>query len=358
MRIESINAESTARHEFQRTIVRRESLEYWTGNREPQNRGATPLAPEGVVVSLSPEAQSTQPKVEAQSSGEAQLTPREQLAADIIRRIMKALTGRDFVMHSGKAIPDQAGTVPAESRQVASAPVSSSSASPAQNSAGFGLTVETEQSYQEYEAVSFSTAGTVTTKDGREIDFSVQFNMSREFYEEHRQTLRLGDAQKIDPLVINFDGNAAELDPNLRFEFDLDADGQSEQLASLKSGSGFLALDKNGDGLINNGLELFGPSSGDGFKELARYDEDHNGFIDEGDDIYNKLRIWQRDEAGGQRLMALGQAGVGAIFLGSLSTPFQLTGDQNRSLGEVTSTSFFLHEDGRAGTIQQIDYLV
>ena len=65
-------------------------------------------------------------------------------------------------------------------------------------------------------------------------------------------------------MVINFQGTGAELS-DLRFTFDMDTDGMSEDNAFVGPGSGFLILDKNGDGVINDGRELFGPQSGDGF---------------------------------------------------------------------------------------------
>lgn len=45
-----------------------------------------------------------------------------------------------------------------------------------------------------------------------------------------------------------------------RFKFDLNADGQNEDINFATNGSGYLALDRNGDGRINNGSELFGAS--------------------------------------------------------------------------------------------------
>mgnify|MGYP000465316364 CR=1 FL=1 len=54
----------------------------------------------------------------------------------------------------------------------------------------------------------------------------------------------------------------------------------------LQGGSGYLALNKNGDGVINDGSELFGTASGDGFYDLSMYDEDGNGWIDENDHAY------------------------------------------------------------------------
>ena len=74
------------------------------------------------------------------------------------------------------------------------------------------------------------------------------------------------------------------------FYFDLDADGEEEEISMLK-GSGYLALDKNEDGIINDGSELFGTGNGDGFADLARYDEDGNGWIDENDSILSLIHI-------------------------------------------------------------------
>ena len=47
------------------------------------------------------------------------------------------------------------------------------------------------------------------------------------------------------------------------FKFDLDADGREDEISMLGKGSGFLALDKNGNGKIDDGSELFGTKSGD-----------------------------------------------------------------------------------------------
>ena len=70
---------------------------------------------------------------------------------------------------------------------------------------------------------------------------------------------------------------------NTNFSFDLDSDGVKEDIPMIRPGSGFLALDLNKDGIINNGNELFGPHTGDGFVELSSYDKDTNNWIDEND---------------------------------------------------------------------------
>ena len=123
----------------------------------------------------------------------------------------------------------------------------------------------------------------------------------------------------------------------------------------VKKGSGFLAYDKNNDGIINDGNELFGPKTGDGFLELAEFDEDNNGWIDENDSIYNKLRIWTIAEDGTKKLFALGQKGIGAIYLENVNTAFSLKSQQNNLNGKIQKSGIFLRENGTAGTIQHID---
>lgn len=117
--------------------------------------------------------------------------------------------------------------------------------------------------------------------------------LSREFISRNSLSIRAGDAL-IDPLVINY-GSASASVTRVKYEFDIDADGTLDQISFAGPGSEFLALDLNNDGIINDGRELFGPNSGDGFSDLAEYDLDKNGWIDENDAIYEKLRIWTKD---------------------------------------------------------------
>ena len=158
----------------------------------------------------------------------------------------------------------------------------------------------------------------------------------------------------MDPLVINLDAPAADV-KDQKFFFDLDADGHDEAISRLGAGSGFLALDKNGDGQINDGSELFGALSGDGFADLAKYDHDGNGWIDEADDIFDKLLIWSKDANGNDQLVGLGKAGVGAIYLGAQNTQFSMNNAHNEVNAMVRQTGMFLYENGGIGTIQQLD---
>jgi hypothetical protein len=221
---------------------------------------------------------------------------------------------------------------------------------------GWGIIYEYYESHYEQEQTNFSADGTIVTADGQEISFQARVTMSREFFSEEHLSLRAGDALK-DPLVINFSGAAAALS-DTRFAFDIDHDGATDQIHFVGPGSGFLALDRNGDEIINDGSELFGPRSGEGFAELQQFDSDGNGWIDENDAIYDRLRIWTRDEAGQSHLFSLGQKGVGAIYLEHVDTPFALKDESNNLQGQVRSTGVFISENGATGTIQQIDLAV
>ncbi|MDE6626614.1 MAG: hypothetical protein K2K56_09625 [Lachnospiraceae bacterium] len=216
---------------------------------------------------------------------------------------------------------------------------------------------ETSSFVLEQESTTFSATGIARTADGREIEFGIDLQMSRGF----AGTMFSSKDEQIvltDPLVINLGSNTASVSDQ-KFFFDLDADGKKEEISSLGSGSGFLAYDKNGDGVINDGSELFGTKSGDGFADLAKYDEDGNGWIDENDSIFSRLKVWVKNEDGTDRLLDLKEADVGAIYLGSADTQFHLNdAATNQTNAVIRKTGVFLKESGGAGTVQHVDLAV
>lgn len=156
----------------------------------------------------------------------------------------------------------------------------------------------------------------------------------------------------IDPLIINLEGEMPSLS-DTSFHFDIDNDGTSDQISALNQGNGFLALDRDDNGSIDSGSELFGTTLGNGFAELSRFDDDGNMWIDENDPIFDKLRIWIKNDTQDQ-LIGLGEVGIGAIYLGSTRSEFRYK-NQTQTLGQLRSSGLFLHEDGHGGIITQID---
>ena len=327
-------------------VEQRDSLRVWVDG----NRGAASATarPEGGV-RISPEAAALQPQ--RRCACEREDSPQSDLEFDLLRLIVERLTGRAVRVFRPEDVAAGAEGVEAGEGTRAAAPSDA-----AAGRKGWGMVYDHYAVRRESEQMSFRAEGRVLTADGREIAISVELRISRELVQEERLTIRAGDALK-DPLVVNFAGSAAALTQR-DFRFDLDADGRQDQIAFVGPGSGFLALDQNGNAAIDDGSELFGALTGDGFGELAAHDADRNGWIDEGDAVYAGLRIWTRDPDGTDRLIGLGEQGIGAIYLGNVASPFQLKTSDGAPLGQVAATGVFLREDGSAGTVQKIDLAV
>lgn len=222
-------------------------------------------------------------------------------------------------------------------------------------SAGLAWQTVTVEHVEEHEATCYAAEGCVRTIDGREIGFRIDMAMRRDVDRTQvRETS--GSVAFRDPLVINFAGSGTEL-AGKNFSFDLDADGLAERLPGLAGGSAFLAFDRDGDGRIADGRELFGATgehAGDGFADLARLDADGNGWIDEADPAYAALGVWFPDG----EIKPLAAAGVGALRTDGTPTPFLLADTLGQAQGRVWQTGLWLGEDGRAGTLQQVDFAV
>lgn len=209
--------------------------------------------------------------------------------------------------------------------------------------------ISVQKEYSESQRLDVGMSGFIYTAD-KKIEINIDISMSSSFVSKHQ----ISRTQFYDPLVLSFDGELPNLDSQ-SFSFDIDADGSEDQVSMLKGKNGFLALDKNANGKIDNGLEFFGMLNGDGFADLRRYDSDNNGWIDENDPILDSLRVWikNRDE---DRLVALGEVGIGAIYLGSTDGSFNLKSNANETLGRIRASGLYLNEDGTSGIMSQIDF--
>ncbi len=207
--------------------------------------------------------------------------------------------------------------------------------------------------YSQEETQMFSARGSVQTTDGREIAFDLGFSMERNTVAVNSASMGMSTLF-IDPLILQFD-TASPLLSDSSFLFDLDSNGTKEQLACPGGGCGFLAFDRNSDGSINNGLELFGPGSGSGFGELAELDSDANQWIDENDPLFDQLSIWSQDGQGGESLLSLRAAGVGAISVLHAGTDFQLQNPGGDLLGTLKASGIFLTEAGEVRSLQEVD---
>lgn len=350
MRIASATVQMESSHAKQQRHEITDSLTSWIGKRQSTGEGQrgqlATVVPNVQLSEAGKTLQSNEASAIQQGIDDAENDPMLRL----IRAMVAMMTGHEVKLSTlHLETPAAAVAQPTQPPQAQQA---------AQQSAGFGIEYNHHESYSESEQTRFAASGVVQTTDGRRIDFAVAVSMTRSYHEESDVRITVGDARRTqDPLVINFAGTATQL-TSQRFKFDLNSDGAAEDINFVAGGSGFLAFDRNGDGQINNGSELFGAKSGNGFSELAGLDSDNNGWIDENDTAYDQLRIWTKDGGGQDHLSTLKEADVGAISLARTATPFDLKDANNELQGQVRASGIFLHERGNVGTIQQIDLTI
>ncbi|HVK99005.1 MAG TPA: VCBS repeat-containing protein [Dongiaceae bacterium] len=208
--------------------------------------------------------------------------------------------------------------------------------------------------YEMQEQSALTIEGQLQLADNRTVDFVLHTRLDSSLQFQSASGQFIAAAVRTDPLIINLHGGAAQL-TDTAFTFDIDGDGKNENVSFATGGSGFIAFDRNGDGKINDGSELFGTHSGDGFADLAALDEDGNGFLDENDSAFSKLKFYSRNENGKETLHNLRDVGVAAIGLQSAESPVHLRGNAGQELGVVRSTGVFVMDSGAVGTVQQVD---
>lgn len=170
------------------------------------------------------------------------------------------------------------------------------------------------------------------------------------------------------PLVLDTKGDGIKptsLDQGVRF--DLLGNGV-QRTAWVRGDDALLVYDRNGNGRIDGGAELFGEGvfvdglpAADGFEALAVLDRithggNGNGLIDSGDLLYGELRLWNDANGDGQaeasELRTLAEAGIRAIDLAHVDGGPQLD-DHGNDLGMRGS---FIKDDGSRGLMIDVNF--
>lgn len=168
-----------------------------------------------------------------------------------------------------------------------------------------------------------------------------------------------------DPLILDIDGDGIKtLGTTAGIHFDHDGNGFKELTGWAAPGDGVLMIDRDTDGILGNGSELFGDftplANGmlavNGFQALAQFDINGDGKIDASDPIWSQLKIWQHDPEATDLgdpdnsgiLSTLDEIGIKVIYLDSTIT--NITDDAGNT--EIRS-GHFEWTDNRQGTISE-----
>lgn len=152
------------------------------------------------------------------------------------------------------------------------------------------------------------------------------------------------------PIILDLNGDGVKADGNVFF--DHAGDGFAEVSAWAGKDDGILVYDRNEDGVINDGTELFGDNSllangrkaENGFQALAEFDSNNDGKVDKLDENWDKLQILHYQEAegeeeGGYVLSSLEDLGVASISTGYTNSKYvDEYGNEHRQVGSYTTT--------------------
>lgn len=219
---------------------------------------------------------------------------------------------------------------------------------PAQNAAAAPANRSVIELHYRYQQVDASFAGTLTLADGSQTAFSFAFSLQESYLSLKAST----PVPLTDPLVLSVSGQPFQWTGQHQ-AFDLNTDGKADKLPLLSASQYYLAFDRNNDNQINDGRELFGPQTANGFAELSALDDNGNGFVESNDSAWQQLRLWRPGEVA----LTLQQVGVAALSTQSVATAFGLY-DGDALLARIERSGIFLNEQGQAGLLQQVDLKV
>ena len=166
------------------------------------------------------------------------------------------------------------------------------------------------------------------------------------------------ELQASDPLLIDIDGDGIKTTSLLNGHFiDHQSDGFSELSAWVSDEDGILFIDKNNNGVIDNGSELFGENyvkldganATTGFDALADLDSNNDGIIDSSDTQFSNLKIQKGDGT----ILSLGAAGISSINLNASVVNQE---DENGNIKIESGT--FIKLDGTTGEIGSYSLLI
>ena len=161
----------------------------------------------------------------------------------------------------------------------------------------------------------------------------------------------------VDPVVLDLDGNGIDLrSVQDGVVYDIKGDGSEVQTGFVQGDDALLFFDSNGDGVCTSGKEMFGDQEGDanGFAEMSRYDENHDGVLNSEDAIYKDLKVWNDLNGDGKsqkdEIRTLEAAGVSELSLGYDDIFEENAGNM------ITQDGAFTRNDGTRGRMVDVQF--
>ena len=179
---------------------------------------------------------------------------------------------------------------------------------------------------------------------GPDSDGEENLNNARELFNQ--------SSQVISPVILDLDRDGVETTGLTNgVHFDHDDNGFAEQTSWVSSDDGILVMDRNGNGIIDNGTELFGnetllqngQKAANGFQALAELDGNSDGKIDADDAAYTQLLIWKDINGDGysshNELFTLNELGIQSINTSYYDSSYiDANGNEYKQVGSFTRT--------------------
>lgn len=196
-------------------------------------------------------------------------------------------------------------------------------------------------------------SASLARRNSYELNLKFRNNVNAE--EQTRIELEKLGIIKVDPLVLDLGGEGINLTkPGEGAHFDINADGKTDQTSWVRGNTAMLVYDRNGNGKIDNGNELFGDQNGaaDGFAELAKYDANSDKKINFLDPIFKALKLYRDLNGNGKiekhELSTLPELGIKALNLNFTRTSEDVNGNQ------LILNGSFEREDGSSGQLADV----
>ena len=172
----------------------------------------------------------------------------------------------------------------------------------------------------------------------------------------------------VDPMILDLDGDGIETMTAGQYQgalFDHNKDGIRTATGWVKPDDGLLVLDRNGDGIINNGGELFGDSTlladgsraAHGYAALAELDSNGDGKVDAADEQFADLRVWRDLNSDGistaSELFTLEELGIASLDTAYKNIHTGLAGGNT-----LVQQGSFIKADGSSGQMGDVNFVV